>query len=170
MPMFLENVVRWNQQRILTANFKKQLHEHIYNKKIENFSMKQFREQFKHHFDTIDKPLIRSKTVLVSKVYADQFIFSVIYPVFFMISTGMLLDLTKRDHTSKKTIAESFYDSIENVKAKFLKIYMADLAIWPLVQMANFAFVPAPIQPIFVNIVNIGWNAFLSYVSRGQGH
>jgi len=168
MPLFLENVVRWNQQRILTANFKKQLHEHIYNKKLENFSMKQFREQFKHNFDTIDKPLIRSKTVLVSKVYADQFIFSVIYPVFFMISTGMLLDLTKRDKS--KTILESFSDSIANVKAKFAKIYMADLAIWPLVQMANFAFIPAPIQPIFVNIVNIGWNAFLSYVSRGNGH
>ena len=39
--------------------------------------------------------------------------------------------------------------------------------MWPLVQMTNFAFVPAHLQPIFVNFMNIGWNTFLSYVSQG---
>ena len=138
-------------------------------------SMKTFREQFKHNFDTIEKPIIRSKTVLVSKVYADQFIFSVIYPIFFMITSGIMLDMAndvikEKNKLTFERCKESFQKSIENVKNKFVKIYIADCAIWPLVQMANFAFVPAPLQPIFVNCINIGWNAFLSYVSQESHH
>ncbi len=164
MPMFLENLVRWNQRRILSQEFKKQL----MTKNNNTISMKQFREEFKNHFDTIEKPIIRSKTVLVSKVYADQFIFSVIYPIFFMITTGVMLDIvkTEREKWSFDFLSKTVSKSIDNVKAKFLKIYVADCAIWPLVQMANFAFIPAPLQPIFVNAINIGWNSFLCYVSQ----
>jgi hypothetical protein len=171
MPFLLENIVRWNQQRLLTSQFKKQLNESILHRKIDEMSMKTFREQFKHHFDTIEKPIIRSKTVLVSKVYADQFIFSVLYPIFFMITTGIMLDISKnKDKLTFTKLKDSFYKSIQNVREKFVKIYVADCAIWPLIQMANFAFIPAPLQPIFVNCVNIGWNAFLSYVSQESHH
>lgn len=173
MPMFLENVIKWNQQRVLTGEFKKQLAQNIKLNKLDTMSMKTFREQFRKNFETIDKPLIRSKTILVSKVYADQFIFSSIYPVFFMIATGMALDLTKEENRDKLSISyvgESFDNSWTNVKNKFAKIYITDCAVWPLIQMANFAFVPAPLQPIFVNTINIGWNAFLSYVSQDGHH
>ncbi len=173
MPMFLESIVKWNQQRVLTGEFRKQLAQSIKTNKVDSMSMKTFREQFKNHFDTIDKPLIRSKTILVSKVYADQFIFSIIYPVFFMISTGMALELShesNRDKISWEMISNSFDKSWTNVKNKFAKIYITDCAVWPLIQMANFAFIPAPLQPIFVNTINIGWNAFLSYVSQDPHH
>ncbi len=173
MPMFLENVVKWNQQRVLTSEFRKQLANSIRTNNVNSMSMKTFREQYKYHFDTIDKPLIRSKTILVSKVYADQFIFSVIYPVFFMISTGMALELSNEKNRSNinwTMIKDSFDKSWTNVKNKFAKIYVTDCAVWPLIQMANFAFIPAPLQPIFVNTINIGWNAFLSYVSQESHH
>lgn len=173
MPMFLENVVKWNQQRVLTSEFRKQLANSIKTNNVNSMSMKTFREQYKLHFDTIDKPLIRSKTILVSKVYADQFIFSVIYPVFFMISTGMALELSNEKNRSNinwTIIKDSFDKSWTNVKNKFAKIYVTDCAVWPLIQMANFAFIPAPLQPIFVNTINIGWNAFLSYVSQDSHH
>lgn len=171
IPIFLENVIKWNQYRILAGEFKKQLAANIKNNKLDLMSMKTFREQFKHNFETIEKPLIRSKTILVSQVYADQFIFSIIYPVFFMITTGMLLKLTKKENRKKLSIDliyKLLLDSWNNVKNKFAKIYITDCTIWPLIQMTNFAFIPAPFQPIFVNIINIGWNAFLSYVSQNE--
>ena len=141
--------------------------------------MQNFRVQYKNTFDLIEKPMIRSKTILVSKIYADQFIFSVFYPIFFMLSTGILLENTKKEDfeyikTNKKLntekIKNSFNKSVENVKNKFAKIYVADCAVWPLIQMANFAFIPSQLQPIFVNTVNIFWNAFICYVSQDGGH
>jgi len=142
-------------------------------------SMKNFRVQFKDNFDQIDKPIIRSKTILVSKIYADQFIFSVLYPIFFMITTGVMLENSKKEDLeylkehkmiNTEKIKKSFDKAVTNVKDKFAKIYVTDCAVWPLIQMANFAFIPGHLQPIFVNTVNIFWNAFICYVSQDGGH
>jgi len=169
MPAFIETVVRWNEKRTLTRYFKKELNEHLLNNKIGDLSMKTFRINYKSHFDIIEKPIIRSKTILVAKIYADQFIFSVLYPVFFMITTGVMLDFTNNPtERNLSGLMNSFTKAWTNVKNKFIQIYVADCAIWPLVQMANFAFVPTHLQPIFVNLMNIGWNTFLSYVSQGH--
>jgi len=169
MPAFIERVVKWNEKRTLLRHFKSELNNHLNSKNLDGMSMKTFRTNYKIHFDTIEKPVIRSKTILVAKIYADQFIFSVLYPVFFMMTTGIMLDMTKEP---EKISFDSFICSVKkswsNVKAKFVQIYVADCAVWPLVQMANFAFVPAHLQPIFVNVMNIGWNTFLSYVSQGH--
>lgn len=169
MPAFVEGIVKWNEKRTLTRHFRKELNDHLLNNKIGDLSMKTFRNNYKLHFDTIEKPIIRSKTILVAKIYADQFIFSVLYPVFFMMTTGVMLDLTNNANKRNFSgLSDSFKKAWTNVKNKFIQIYVADCAVWPLVQMANFAFIPAHLQPIFVNIVNIGWNTFLSYVSQGH--
>jgi hypothetical protein len=179
MPILVESIVKWNQQRYLTNEFRKQLSQHITKNNVDKLSMQNFRVQYKNTFDLIEKPMIRSKTILVSKIYADQFIFSVFYPIFFMLSTGVLLENSKKEDleyikTNKKLntekIKNSFNKSVENVKNKFAKIYVADCAVWPLIQMANFAFIPSQLQPIFVNTVNIFWNAFICYVSQDGGH
>jgi hypothetical protein len=175
VPQLLERVVQWNQKKFLASEFHKQLHVN----KIADISMKDFRIQFKENFDTIEKPLIRSKTILASKVYLDQFVFSVIYPIFFMIVTGMMLENTNKEDydyikENKKLntdkIKKSFHRAVDNVKDKFVTIYVADCAVWPLIQIANFAFVPEHLQPIFVNFVNIFWNAFICYTSQNGGH
>jgi hypothetical protein len=169
MPAFIERIVRWNEKRTLASHFKQELHKHLNSNTLGDLSMKTFRTNYKAHFDTIDKPLIRSKTILVAKIYADQFIFSVIYPIFFMMSTGVALDMVnqKEDITVESTL--SYVNKAWlNVKNKFVQIYVADCAVWPLAQMFNFTFVPAHLQPIFVNIMNIGWNTFLSYTSQGH--
>lgn len=167
--MFIERIVKWNEKRTLTNHFKIELHKHLSSNSIEDLSMKTFRTNYKAHFDLIEKPIIRSKTVLVAKIYADQFIFSVIYPVFFMMSTGVALDMVNQ---KEEITLQSFTNTVKkawtNVKNKFSQIYIADCAVWPLVQMANFAFIPAHLQSIFVNFVNIGWNTFLSYTSQGH--
>lgn len=169
MPQFIENVVKWNERRVLTRHFQTELRNHLNTNNLDVLSMKTFRNNYKAHFDTIEKPIIRSKTVLVAKIYADQFIFSVLYPVFFMMTTGVALDVVK---SPEPITFDSFSNAVSkswtNVKNKFVQIYIADCAVWPLAQMANFAFIPAHLQPIFVNFMNIGWNTFLSYTSQGH--
>ena len=172
MPIFIENIVKWNEKRILSMHFRSELGKYLRNDKIGDMSMKKFRENYKAHFDTIDKPIIRSKTILVAKIYADQFIFSILYPIFFMMSTGTMIHVVNNPIKNYldilNSVSQGFNKSWINVKNKFVQIYVADCAVWPLVQMANFAFVPGHLQPIFINFINIGWNTYLSYVSQGH--
>lgn len=42
--------------------------------------------------------------------------------------------------------------------------------IWPLVQAVNFAFVPVPLQVLFVNVVGLAWGAVLSSVNADTKH
>jgi hypothetical protein len=173
MPFLIERIVKWNERRLLTQHFRSQLSQNLKNNTIENMSMKNFRTQYKNNFDNIEKPLIRSKTVLVAKIYADQFIFSVLYPIFFMITSGTMLHIANNHQENTldsivETTKVGFVKSWKNVKEKFAHIYVMDCALWPLVQMANFAFIPSHLQPIFVNMVNIGWNTFLSYASQNH--
>ena len=75
-------------------------------------SFKTFRTQFQTNFERIEKPMICSKTILVAKVYLDQFVLSVIYPVFFMVTTTMLLELTEPETVF-------FYRTEEGGKVEF---------------------------------------------------
>ena len=169
MEIFIERIVKWNEKRALTNHFKLELNKHLTSNSLGDLSMKTFRTNYKAHFDLIEKPIIRSKTVLVAKIYADQFIFSVTYPVFFMMSTGVALDvINQKEEITFQSFTNSIKKAWTNVRNKFIQIYIADCAVWPLVQMANFAFIPSHLQPIFVNFINIGWNTFLSYTSQGH--
>ncbi len=182
-PALLESIVKYNETRVLSYKFKQQLHMAIKNNTLDNMSFKIFREQFKQNFDNIDKPLIRSKTVLTAKILLDQFVFSVFYPIFFLITSGMMIKVSKplwdgiftedKDERYKKfsecnkeLVKNSFIEGVNDIKHKFIKIYMLDCAIWPMAQMINFSFVPQHLQPIYVNILNIFWNSFLCYTQQ----
>lgn len=183
VPALIERLVKFNETRFLARKFHEHLDLAIKDNTLDKVSFQTFRKQFHQNFERIDKPIIRSKTVLVAKVYLDQFVFSVFYPIFFMVSTTMLMDLTdpntkftyktEPDGKVKITLApvtKSFNKGVQNVRDKFLKIYTTDCAVWPLVQMANFALIPEHLQPVFLNCINIFWNAFLCYVSQDGGH
>jgi hypothetical protein len=176
MEKILETVVRWNKSMVYSREYRRQFNKFIkvngYNK-IDDF-----------HFDRkvlgeLEGPLFKSKTILTAQVLADQWIFSSIYPIFFMITTGMILNNTKQEDLEyikkNKTlnfpkIKQTFNDSIINVKNKWFTIFAADCAIWPQIQMLNFSFVPAHLQAPLVNFVNIFWNAYICYVSQDGGH
>jgi hypothetical protein len=182
-PQVLEKIVQYNEKRFLAYKFREQLNIALKNNNIESMSFKTFRETFKQNFENIDKPLVRSKTVLTAKILLDQFIFSVFYPMFFLIMSGVMLKTTKPlydsmliedKEESKKKLAEcntgllkkSFLEGVHDIKTKFGKIYMLDCAIWPMAQMINFSFVPQHLQPVYVNVLNIGWNSFLCYTQQ----
>jgi len=169
-----EKLVKWNYERQLKAKLVNSFSKHIKDGQIDNMSMKTFRDLHKTHFDKMNNEIVfRSKTILAGQVYADQFIFSAIYPIIFMMTTGIIIDNTKREDfdyikehkfINIQKIKESYNKNWNNVKNKYLTIY----AVWPLAQIANFAFIPAIYQPIYVNILNIFWNAFICFVSQGH--
>lgn len=37
--------------------------------------------------------------------------------------------------------------------------------IWPFVQLVNFKLVPLEHRVLFVNVISIGWNCYLSYLN-----
>lgn len=41
---------------------------------------------------------------------------------------------------------------------------------WPLVQLANFALVPPSFQGVVVNVVNMGWQTYLSYANHKEAY
>lgn len=95
-------------------------------------------------------------TIKATKLLADQLVFSVLYPLFFMTVMGYLT-------------GEDWKKISKKIKEKFWTIYMTDLVVWPPLQIINFSLVPLHLQPIFVNVLNIFWNAFLCY-QMGDSH
>ncbi|KAI9856108.1 MAG: Protein required for ethanol metabolism [Vezdaea acicularis] len=55
-------------------------------------------------------------------------------------------------------------------KEKLDKTYFAALKknwmVWPIVQSVNFKLVPLEHRVLLVNVVSIGWNCYLSYISQ----
>ncbi len=57
-------------------------------------------------------------------------------------------------------------NSWNHTKGVFLSTYQADCIVWPPLQLINFTFIPLRFQFLFVNIANIGWNTFLSFMAN----
>ncbi|KAJ3022463.1 hypothetical protein HKX48_006142 [Thoreauomyces humboldtii] len=91
--------------------------------------------------------------IAITKVIADMIIFDPPFLCFFFLSTHMLSGLTLQS-------------GIEQMKRDVLPTYAVDVAVWTPVQLANFRWVPVLYQPVVVNSVNVGWNAYLSFVKH----
>lgn len=56
--------------------------------------------------------------------------------------------------------------SLKNTYVKFFPTLVANWKVWPGVQLFNFTYVPPEYRVLFVNVVAIGWNTYLSYVQN----
>uniref|UniRef100_A0A0K0EJ29 Mitochondrial inner membrane protein Mpv17 n=1 Tax=Strongyloides stercoralis TaxID=6248 RepID=A0A0K0EJ29_STRER len=57
------------------------------------------------------------------------------------------------------TLSESF----DSLKKEFWDIYKTSLKFWPIVQLANFYFVPIHFRVFLTQVAALIWNVFLSF-------
>ena len=58
-------------------------------------------------------------------------------------------------------------DAQRAVETKMWPLMKANWLLWPAVQVVNFRFVPAPLQVPFINVIVLGWSAFLALLATG---
>ncbi|XP_059612219.1 mpv17-like protein 2 [Phlebotomus argentipes] len=91
----------------------------------------------------------------VKKILLDQAIFSPFCIVTFFYSAGLLETKTLRECN-------------QELREKFLTVYLADWTIWPVAQFLNFYFLPPQYRVLYINVVTMFYNVFLCYVKHTE--
>eukprot|EP00455_Lapot_gusevi_P049704 TRINITY_DN709_c0_g1_i3.p1 TRINITY_DN709_c0_g1~~TRINITY_DN709_c0_g1_i3.p1 ORF type:complete len:187 (-),score=2.28 TRINITY_DN709_c0_g1_i3:137-697(-) len=91
------------------------------------------------------------------KVLIDQVVFAPLTTVGFFAAMGAMEG--KRSHEIRAKLENSFVDTM-----------IVNYYIWPAVQLINFYLVPLPMRVFFVNMVGLGYNAFLSKMNHQHHH
>jgi hypothetical protein len=99
-----------------------------------------------------DKVSLKWKIAL-TKTLADLIIFDPPYLSFFFVATNAMQ-------------GHSLAESRKQLKQELVHTYKVDVAVWTPIQIFNFRFIPVVFQPLLVNSVNVGWNAYLSFVKH----
>ncbi len=86
---------------------------------------------------------------ILARVALDQGVFAPTFIGIFLSSMAVLEGSRPQEKLEK------------NYKPALLTNYM----IWPFVQLVNFKFVPLDHRVLFVNLISIGWNCYLSYLN-----
>ncbi|KAK9469553.1 hypothetical protein V1512DRAFT_244991 [Lipomyces arxii] len=67
-------------------------------------------------------------------------------------------------YVSMGVLSNQGWDVIkQDLQNKWYPTMVGNYAVWPAVQIINFRFLPLEYRLLFVNVVSIAWNAFLSY-------
>jgi len=53
----------------------------------------------------------------------------------------------------------------DKLRESYVPALSANYMIWPFVQMVNFKFIPLQHRLVFVNVISIGWNSYLSWLN-----
>ncbi|XP_063148195.1 mpv17-like protein 2 [Candoia aspera] len=60
----------------------------------------------------------------------------------------------------------SLANGVDEFRDKFWDYYLVELTVWPGAQLLNFLYLPSQYRVLFVNIVTLGWNVYLSYLKH----
>jgi len=80
--------------------------------------------------------------------------------------------IRKLEHShpaEKSSLMASIHKAWEHTKKVYIPTYIADWIVWPPLQLVNFTFIPLRYQVLYVNVCNLLWNTFLSFMANG-GH
>jgi protein Mpv17 len=53
----------------------------------------------------------------------------------------------------------------ENLEKNYTTALQSNYMLWPFVQVVNFKLLPPEHRLLFVNVISIGWNCYLSYIN-----
>ncbi|KAL3668400.1 hypothetical protein V7S43_006488 [Phytophthora oleae] len=112
-----------------------------------------------HAWYNLLEKAVRSKGAasIVKKIAVDQVIFSPPLSLAFFTYAGV---------SEGKPVRETVASAV----AKLPPTLAVNWTVWPLVHVCTFGFVPLQYRILFINVVNIGWSAFLSRMaSKGEG-
>ncbi|XP_046393047.1 protein Mpv17-like [Ischnura elegans] len=101
----------------------------------------------------LDKHIAKRKTgptAVLKKVFVDQAVFAPSFLACFVVLLG--------------TLEMKPWNSIrEKLNRDYFDILVSNYKVWPAVQLVNFYFVPLQYQVLFVQIVALFWNTYLSW-------
>ena len=56
----------------------------------------------------------------------------------------------------------------EELKQKLMPTYITNLKVWPLLMLINLTCVPIKLQVLYINFMQIWWNAYLSFMKNNS--
>ncbi|KAG7293215.1 Protein required for ethanol metabolism [Staphylotrichum longicolle] len=86
---------------------------------------------------------------ILARVACDQGLFAPTFIGVFLSSMAVLEGSSPREK-----LARNYSDAL-----------LTNWMIWPFVQMVNFKLVPLQHRLLFVNVISIGWNCYLSFLN-----
>ncbi|KAK3300189.1 uncharacterized protein B0H64DRAFT_380226 [Chaetomium fimeti] len=90
-----------------------------------------------------------ANTTMLARVAVDQGVFAPTFIGVFLSSMAVL------EGTSPA----------EKLQRSYSEALLTNWMIWPFVQMVNFKLVPLQHRLLFVNVISIGWNCYLSFLN-----
>lgn len=90
------------------------------------------------------------------KVALGQFTLFPVYTTIFFGGMGLLEGLTIRQ-------------CVDKVQRSVPQAFVTGCVFWPTVNMLNFMMVPPTGRVVYVNVVGLLWNAYLSWTNSGPG-
>ncbi|KAK0079563.1 hypothetical protein PV325_001068 [Microctonus aethiopoides] len=107
---------------------------------------------FHHYFYLFLDRFLPGRSVIsvIKKTFVDQIIGSPTCLAIFFFGHEMLEQGDPREINA-------------GVMDKFIETYKVDCCFWPPAQLINFLFVPMQYRVIYINLMNVFYNVFLSY-------
>ena len=98
--------------------------------------------------------VVRNSTnaTIAARVACDQLIFAPVFIGLFLSSMAVM-----EGGSPEKKLEKSYWPALQ-----------ANYMLWPFVQLVNFKFVPLHHRVLFVNVISIGWNCFLSMLNSAK--